>query len=974
MKPKLIRLFALALAVVAAPSVWAQTTGRITGKVVDAAGAVLPGVAVTVTSPALQGSLSTTTGNDGEFRLLAVPPGTYTLKAALAGFKTVTQPNIVVGLDRTVTLSLSMAVAPVAETVEVTAESPVIDTSSSTTGVNATPELFQRIPMQRSFTDVARVASGTQTDSVGTSFYGSSGAENAYLIEGLNTTGVRSGTTATVDGASVVQNAAGKALNLDFIDEIEVKTSGLPAEYGRTTGGLFNVLTKSGGNEFKGSAFGFFEGKGLAADNTTAGDRPQRTTQVTAIDKKYDFGADVGGYLAKDKLWFFGAYNRVSQSNNVTVIQPLSAPGSPALGSVIPVDYTKDLFSGKVTYKLAMNHTLTGTVFGDPGTTKGAVFNISGAPSTWQGTRDTGGTDYAARYDGVFTGSFLVRAQYGRHKETSKYGGAGRDTAQLINQTVTPSVTTGGFGFFSDETYTRDTVRMDLSRFVGSHEFKIGGDFEKINDDVLNFQGGAGQRIYALRVASTGQVYFRHRYYIDDLAAGFDRGNPASWKIALPQVSRPSTKNLAGYLQDSWAIAKGFKLNLGVRWEQQDVLNRNGESAFKLSDNWAPRIGFVWDVKNNGKSKLYAHYGRFYENIPQDINIRSFGGEVVCFCYNFSSSAADIRPDPTAPARSTLLGGSEPVDPDLKGQYINEVIGGFEYEVAKGFSVGVKATHRNLARVIEDFLVPSSGEYFIANPAEGTLGQSLAFYDGEHTAASPKAKRKNLAFELTARKRFSNNWQFLGSYLWSKLEGNYDGTFQNSTGQLDPNINSAFDYADFLINADGHLSAERQHQFKIDGSYQFGKGLNLGLSTYWYSGLPQTAYGYSRAYANWEYYLTPRGSLGRGPSSWETNVHADYPIKIGSKQRLNVIVDVFNLFDRQSIIQRDEHYNEVANGTCAGVPQCNGDGGLLTQPNTLTPVAQLANPRGTAPNPGFLNKGVLFTLPRSIRLGARFTF
>ena len=139
-----------------------------------------------------------------------------------------------------------------------------------------------------------------------------------------------------------------------------------------------------------------------------------------------------------------------------------------------------------------------------------------------------------------------------------------------------------------------------------------------------------------------------------------------------------------------------FTLNLGVRCEQQDVLDRFEESAFKLDDNWAPRLGFIWDVTKNGKSKLYANYGRFYENIPQDINIRAFGGEVVCFCYNFSPNAGGHRcPIRRAPRARRCSAAREPVDPELKGQYIDESMGGFEYEVAPNFVLGAKFTYRN---------------------------------------------------------------------------------------------------------------------------------------------------------------------------------------------------------------------------------------------------------------------------------------
>lgn len=961
---------AVAIALLAAAPSFAQTTGRITGTLTDASGAALPGASVSITSPSLQGSQTTTSDNNGEFRFLSVPPGSYAVKVELSGFKTVERSGVVVGLDRTVQLPIALEVASVVETVTVTGVAPVIDTSSASTGVNATADLFQRIPLQRDIYDVARIATGTQSDTFGTAVYGSTSAENQYIIEGVNVTGIETG-------------IEGKTLNFDFIEEIEVKTGGLPAEYGRLTGGAINVLTKSGGNNFKGSGFGFYEGGGLQSNDVTAGDRPLTTTNVVNVEHKYDFGVELGGYLVKDKLWFFGAYNRVDEQRDTEIIRFIDSPGTPAPGSVVPLTIKSNLYAGKLTWKAGADHTLTASIFGDPSEREGNVFAtatngaIAGPPSTWQGTRNLGSADYAARYDGVFGNSFLVRALYGRHQEKDKFGGAGRDIAQNLNQLVSPTALSGGFGFFQDQEFTRDIWKADLTKFLGSHEFKFGGDYEKVQSITNNYQGGAGQRIYNLRSASLGP-YYRHRYYVDDLAPGFDRDDPTTWQIALPQVSEPNSRNVSAYLQDSWKVAKGFTLNLGLRWEQQDVRDRFDETAFKIDDNWSPRVGFIWDVNNNGKSKLYANWGRFYESVPQDINIRAFGGELVCFCNNFSPSASDIRPDPSAP-RSSLLGGEEPVDPSLKGQYIDELMGGFEYEVAPNFVLGVKGSYRKLGRVIEDFLVISEGTYFIANPGEGTFGTEMTFYDYS-TVAAPKAKRENLSFELSARKRFSNGWQFLASYLWNKLEGNYDGTFQNSTGQLDPNINSAFDYADFLINADGRLSSERQHQLKFDGSYQITSGtldgLNAGFSTWWYSGLPLNAYGHSFLYANWEYYLVPRGSLGRGPKDWEANLHLSYPIKMSDRTRLNLVVDVFNLFNRQAAIQLDERYNLIADGPCAGIPEelCNGDNGLLHQPNSIDPVGQLANPLATATNPDFHVKGVVFTGQRSIRVGARFTF
>jgi outer membrane receptor for Fe3+-dicitrate len=941
----------------------AQTTGRIVGKVVDTSGAALPGVAVNATSNSLQGARSTTTDAEGNYRIPSLPPGRYVVSASLSGFKTAEQSSVEVGLDRTAEANLTMGIASLEETVQVQAESPTIDTTSTTIGVNAKAELFTRLPVQRDFYSIARIAPGTTEDRVGTAIFGSTGAENQYIIEGLNSTGIE-------------RAEKTKQLNFDFIDEVEVKTGGLPAEYGRMTGGVVNVITKSGGNSFHGTVFGFNEGGGLQSDEDTADKRPETTTTVPEIDRKWDFGGSLGGYIVKDRLWFFGAYNRTFERTNTKIIRTLTAPGSPALGSKVPLEAEADKFAGKLRFAMGSGHTLTGSVTGDPSTRDGNIFTIAGPESTWKAIQDLGATDGLVSYEGVFGTSFVLRGFVGRHGESTQVNGPGKTVPFSIDQTVSPNIRTGGFGgYFQDSDFSRLVYKIDASKFLGPHEFKGGIDWEDNKSSIDRYQGGAGFINYQL--IQSGLIYYRHRFYVDDRAGGFDREDPSTWVPLVPLTTEPGTLNNAFYVQDAWKVASNFTVNAGIRWERQQIKDRDDNTTIDLTDNWAPRIGATWDVTRNGRSKVFASWGRFHESIPLDINIRSFGGEATCFCYNFDPNPLNFIPDPAAPARTSLLGGATPADPDLRGQYIDEWLGGVEFDIGHNIAVGGKVLHRKLGRVIEDFLVPTEGEYFIANPGEG-IGKEMSFYDYTPVTA-PKAKRTNTSFELSGRKRYSDGWQFLASYVFSKLEGNYDGTFQNSTGQLDPNINSAFDYADFLVNADGRLTNDRVHQVKFDGSYQFTRGLdglNLALSTHWYSGLPLNAYGYSFAYANWEYYLAPRGSLGRGPSDWETHIQGSYPFKLGSTARASLIVNVFNLFNRQESIQLDERYNLTQDGRCAGIPedQCNGDNGWLTQPDTLTPLGSLSDPRATATNPDYLKKGTLFTQPRSIQIGVRFEF
>ena len=965
----------MALCLVVSGYASAQTTGRIEGRVLEPSGSPLPGVTVTVTSPKLQGERLQFTNSDGVFRFASLPPGSYLVRATLDGFNNLEQTGVLVGIDRTASLEMQMSAA-VTDVITVTTEGPAIDVTDSSAGINLTGEVFDKLPLARDFYDVAKIAAGSGEDREGTTFSGATSVENQYIIEGLNATGVELGQ----------QN---KRLNNEFIQEVQVITGGLPAEYGRISGGVIKAITKSGGNDFSGDVFGYFEDEDLKSDNSTAQELRDDAFQVVETAEQQDLGFDLGGFIVKDKLWFFTAFNRVEETERKTLIRDIPVPGAPQNGDVIDSDIERDLFAGKLTWAVTQSHTLTGSIFGDPSTKDGSILlareQITGPPSTFLGTRDRGGTNYTLRWDGIFAGSAVVEALYGAHREEDKVDGPGKSIVHVIDQTLPGSPTSGGFDFHQDQEFDRDVFKVDASFFLGDHDIKVGGDVEDLAAVNANWNGGAGQRIYIRpRDNPDDPQHYRHRFFVDTLAPGFDANDSSTWQLAVPLVSTPETTNTSLFAQDSWRISDHITANVGVRYERQEIGDRFGATQIDLDDNWAGRLGAVWDVGGNGKSKLSAHYGRYFLSIPMDINIRAFGGEVQCFCYNFSPDPADIQPDPNAPERSRLTGaGGTPVDQELGGQYVDDFILGYEQEVAPDLVVGISATYRDLGRIVEDFLIVDQGDYFIANPGE-SLGTEVTFYDYT-TAPTDGAEREYIAVSLTARKRFSNNWQLLANYVWSELEGNYDGAFQVSTGQLDPTINSAFDYADFLINANGKLSLDREHQFRVDSSYVFDRGifdgLTLGGSAYFRSGFPLNAYGYSSAYNNHELFLVPRGSLGRGPDEYEVDLHFGYPVNLGSSRELNLFLDVFNLLDRQEATRLDERFNRAEDGACAsaGVPDdiCSSMGGIANVPGTLDPAGSLDNPRATSPNPNFLNRAarsIDFTGQRTFRVGVRFSF
>src|SRR5215212_12101894 len=300
-----IRLVVFTLAVVlslfASASAQTSTTGSIDGTVTDVNGASVPGVTVTATR---QGGRSQTavSNDEGIYRLPQLEPGRYVVTVEAAkGFARFEQTDVEVSLGRTSNITVSLRPAGATEVVEVTASSgAAIDVTANTTGTNVSSEQFSNFPTQRTVQSLYAIAptvarsglrdlSGRDRDP---SVAGSSGPENSYILDGVNVTDPAFG-------------GSGANLPFEFVQEVEIKTGAFGAEYGRATGGIFNVITKSGGNEIRGDAFGYFTTKSLVRETKSfpfTGSAPNGFSEV-------DAGLDIGGPIKRDKIWFFGAFN-----------------------------------------------------------------------------------------------------------------------------------------------------------------------------------------------------------------------------------------------------------------------------------------------------------------------------------------------------------------------------------------------------------------------------------------------------------------------------------------------------------------------------------------------------------------------------------------------------------------------------------------------------------------------------------------
>jgi outer membrane receptor for ferrienterochelin and colicin len=845
--------------------------------------------------------------------------------------------QVQVGLDKTATVELRM-VALASAIVEVAGTSTVVDMKATTAGGNYTAEAISKLNVSRDFANIALLAPGVTNEgsmpngNQGLKIYGASGAENNYVVDGVNATNIEFGTQ-------------GKRIPMEFIQEFQVKTGGYEAEYGKALGGIINVITKSGGNEFTGDVFGYSEGAFLKTGSKHVNEG-NLSRPVLLDNKTLELGFDVGGPIIKDKLWYFVAFDRRTNNQN-----NLIRSADPVVnGLTAPTDSTRDLFAMKFTWRPTEGQSFIASIVGDPEKITGAVVTPQGSRGTWEGEKKIGGTDYSLRYE-VTGDKWFGQLQYSQHEESnSTLPGVGANQVQVVNQLLGGSQT-GGFGRWDDKKFTRNNIAGSITAYLtllGEHEFKVGFDLQSDKADIHRSYTG-GQQVTLLADdglgAATSKIYSHYWWTNGAGTLGFPYDpNPASTFNAPSIVfaSKPKHESSSYFVQDKWSPTSRLNINLGVRLDITDVKDQFGVTAFSLKDEFSPRLGFIYDFRGKGQDKVYGSFSRYYEQVPLDLVIRSFSVERNPTTYNYSLSSYS----PNAAAEATLgtpasIVGSyvEPVDKNLKGSYSDEILIGAETTFDNLYVFGAKFIRRYLGRAIEDGLDVTSplGDYFIMNPGQSSPAG----------VTYPQAVRDYKGLEFSAQRRLADQYTWQVSYLWSELKGNYEGAFQgiggpDGTGQLDPNINAAFDLPEFIVNSYGLLSGDRTHQFKANGSYEWDFGLSLGANLVYQSGTPISRLGYHNGYGRYELFLVSRGIEGRSPDTTRLDINLAYALKLAQKQSLRFNLEVTNLLDSQTATVVDQRYNFAQ-----------GDVGQ-TNPN--------------------YKSGFYFQAPRSVRFGIRYSF
>jgi outer membrane receptor protein involved in Fe transport len=1028
---KNIKFFALAifavvsLFFVTATMAQTSTTGSVEGTVLDPNGAVVPNASVSLSGPNLIRAQTSTTDEDGRYRFSQVPPGRYTVEvAATAGFAANRQENIEVSLSRTTTVNFSVGAAAVGGVVDVVAAAPDIDQSTNTTGTNISTEQFSNFPTGRTvqslYTIAPTVARSGLRDASGRdrdpSVAGSSGPENNYILDGVTTTDPAFG-------------GSGANLPFEFVQEVEIKTGAYGAEYGKSTGGIFNVITKSGTNEFHGDVFGYFTHESFVRDVKTSaipktGAAPNGFSEV-------DAGFDIGGPIIKDKLWFFGAFNPQTRKNFFLTQTFLTE---------VENKITTPFYAGKLTWGINDNHTFTFSTFADYTKQEGHTFGFSGFGAnvnSFRGTTETGGSNYAFRLNSAFSSNFIGEFSAGLHfqrfnvipeldetlitdrfsvlragailpvTETTVLASNGLRLAYVDGSggSIQRNYVRQGYGLKTEQDRDRWEWAARLQNIWGKHTFKYGFEYTRnlytidTSSTGGNFNFGAtGVPALPYRIENrfaicertntttitcpdaTRQTRVQQLITAGQAPAGVTTAavgtvpvTTANPFLLLDVVrARSFSLNTLGdktytdtqsfYIQDDFKVTKDLQVNIGARWDLQQAYSINGFKYLALNnlfDTLQPRLGFTYDFTGEGRGKIFANYARFVETpIPLDINVRATG-EDIQNDWNLNVSRLNGATGATTITNFGNLGNHfTPIDEDLKPQTVNEWTAGIEWGPAsiRDLSFGVRGIYRAQGSVIEDGSFDDGTNYFIFNPGRRGTGGAVTTEDlacnNPAIGCFGPARRFYRALEFTATKRFSNNYQFIASYVYSSLIGNYEGLFRNDNGQSDPNITSLFDLVSLLKNLYGRLPNDRPHQFKLDGSYQWPFKLLTSASFRAQSGIPFNQLIPHPLYGDNEGFGLPRGTAvnpltgrTRTPFTYNLDIGAYYPIQFSESKELRFTFDWFNVLNNQRAIREDETY----------------------QINSGAPgIAPPLNP--------FYGTGTIFQFPSAMRLGAKFTF
>ena len=937
----------------------AATDGSLVGTIATTDKSSLNGVEITARNPETGFTRTVKADADGHYRFPYLPVGKYTLEATRNGSALGKLADVTVALGAATTADLTVNISNVEEIFVVgTRVVTAIDVKSTESVTNLTREDLERLPVERDILSVAMLAPGlNRGDSdlgAGISFSGSSIAENSVYINGLNVTDFYNRV-----GASSVPYA--------FYKEFQVKSGGYSVEFGRSTGGVINAVTRSGTNEFDFGTEIAWEPSSLQSSGNDHLDREGNPYRITRFDD-YDrtsATAYASGPIVKDHLFFFALYEARDYQPNYS---------SDAGNTWYEAQEDNGFWGAKIDWQINDHNLLELLAFSDENEEERDAFGFTypeGTKGNYQQTRFTenGGMNWAATYTAYVTDNFTAKAMYGENDRSfSRYSqndlecsrvrdlrpGGGGDIGCTSSSNVTAR----------DD--TREAARVDFEWVLANHQLRFGLDHEANTSAHEQYYAGPDRLLYEINRAGTTNVngvpigigtdYVRTRQ--NEVNGDFE------------------TDNIAYYIEDNWSVTSNLLLNAGVRVESFENKNSDGDTYIEQKDMIAPRLGFSWDIHGDSRAKIFGNAGRYFLPVANVINIKQAGGfldrrtyyeflGLEPFDYN-----GVTRYRPILGAQFGTVDDSQgdgtvgdlrgEVDQDMDPVYQDELILGFQSMIDDKWSWGVRGIYRRLHNAIDDMEITSTGilcggepveaGFVMGNPGENTTlftdtncdGDADAYvtidtskagwamydengdYAGEVGWQEPKREYKALEFMID--RAWDNSWSLNATYTLSWAKGNAEGPVNSDTDFADAGRTEAFDNPWVNYGAYGYLPNDRRHSLKVRGGYALNDNWQFGATLLAQSGRPISALGECNPYDDecfWsffvfnedtgEYELRSRGSGGETPWLFDVSANVTYRYSFSTAD-LAVKLSVYNLLNQQRNTEVDEYLPSVPDG------------------------------------------------------------
>ena len=891
-----------------------STTGQLKGEIVDQADTPLAGVKLTLSSDALQGTREMVTGEDGRFRFLALPPGTYRLDVEKEGFKTIIRTNLVVSLGRTVNIKLVMELPEVGETVEVIDRRPLIDTESTTQSMSLNADFLKNLPSGRTFQDVVQFLPGV-TGGGNPNINGGTLQSNQYYLDGSNTTDPVTGTFSM-------------NFNFDAIEELEVITAGYDARYNQGLGGTINIVTKSGGNTFEGTFSGYYLTSGLQQ----SGNQYLSLSRPSIDD--LEANASLGGPIVKDRFWFYIAY----QFNWSRI---LPAPGRDvgrdyAKYPLAPRRWNSHYIIAKLTANPFARNKFTLSLRTDPTAIDNIdAFNPRTIPEAQRLWRQ-GGVGVSLAHEIQFLGraTLTTTASYNystiRVQPQNWKNCQQRDEflrcADEDKQQLTVSAGVGGERpgldqstgrFDMDRRHSlevRSDLTLNLDRLLGSHTVFVGASVRP-SWTIRDFGWNGNQWVFSAPTDANQDGEFSPEE-VNDFSTYEPTGR---YLIVNIEQERTPGVTFEAYAHDRWVPVRGLLISLGGRLIRANLRNNIGDSIIDTTAaSWGATVG--WDPFRDGKTYLMGSYAQYVDggmlSLSGYINRSQFNYEF----YGWDEAQQRWSEDGTR----TQSPSSNITHPDFVPARSHELFFRVQRELARDLAAEVNFIYRDFTNMWEDDEVNliwnknGTNPVGFRNGSEGEVYRLRTPQDGHRTF---------WALQLMVRKELSDNFGMWASYSYSRLLANSAG--RGASDRL--GISADFDNPTQRYYEDGIANSDQTHILRISAAYdnpgvwkvseKFSMGYAVGGTMEFASGVPLNRLQLNEYYGSFSNYIYKRGTRERQPAYLNLDLRASLALSIGTTQ-VDIIVQAFNVLNSLDIAGQDgravDEKGDAVEGTYGG--------------------------------------------------------